>query len=215
MKMKVAPSILSVLNQDLTEIIKKLEQANITYLHLDVMDNIFVPNQTFDYQLVSKIKQQTKMIIDTHLMIQNPENDLDKYLSTNADILCFHIESTDNPSQIIQKIHQKGLKCGIAIKPNTSVDDILNYLNEIDLVLVMSVEPGFGGQKFIEETLLKVELLNQLRQHHQYHYLIEMDGGINNQNSHRIKERGADIIVVGTYLFKSENFIKTVMELEK
>lgn len=212
--MKVAPSILSVLNQDLNQVIKTLEDANVTYLHLDVMDNVFVPNITFDYNLVKEIKPKTKMILDTHLMIANPDEMIDEYIKANSDYLCFHIEAAKNPQEIINKIKSNNLKCGISIKPKTPVSEIEQYLKDLDLVLVMSVEPGFGGQKFMEDMLLKVKLLKELREKNNYNYLIEIDGGLNNNTSVLAKEAGCDIIVVGTYLFNSNDIKKTVKELE-
>lgn len=212
--MKVAPSILSVLNNDLNEVIKTLEDANVTYLHLDVMDNVFVPNYTFDESLVKKIKAQTKMIVDTHLMIHNPDDIIDNYIDTNSDYLCFHIEASNNPLKIVEKIKAKNLKCGVSIKPNTPVEAILELLPFLDLVLVMSVEPGFGGQKFMEGMLEKVKLLKQLRTDNKYNYLIEIDGGINNITSLLAKDAGCDIIVVGTYLFNQKDIKKTIEDLE-
>lgn len=212
--MKVAPSILSVLNNDLNEVIKTLEDANVTYLHLDVMDNVFVPNYTFDESLVKKIKEQTKMIVDTHLMIHNPDDIIDNYIDTNSDYLCFHIEASNNPLKIVEKIKAKNLKCGVSIKPNTPVEAILELLPFLDLVLVMSVEPGFGGQKFMEGMLEKVKLLKQLRTDNKYNYLIEIDGGINNITSLLAKDAGCDIIVVGTYLFNQKDIKKTIEDLE-
>lgn len=212
--MKVAPSILSVLNQDLNQIFKTLEDANIEYLHLDVMDNVFVPNITFDFNLVKEIKPKTKMILDTHLMIANPDELIDEYIKTKSDYLCFHIEAAKNPKEIIKKIKDNKLKCGVSIKPNTPVSTIKPYLQDIDLVLVMSVEPGFGGQKFMVDMLEKVKLLKELRENNNYHYLIEIDGGLNNNTAVLAKEAGCDIIVVGTYLFNSEDIKKTVKELE-
>lgn len=213
--MKVAPSILSVLDQNLNDIIKQLEQANVKYLHLDVMDNVFVPNYTFNAEMVKQIRSKTSIILDTHLMIDKPEKTIDTYIKSKSDIICFHYEATMQHSEIIKKIKDSGLKVGMAIKPNTSIDVLLPYLKDLDLVLVMSVEPGFGGQKFINEMLNKVEQLSYLKKNNNYHYMIEMDGGINDQTSILAKKAGCDIVVVGTYLFKQSNLSKTIMELEK
>ncbi len=212
--MKVAPSILSVLDQDLDQVLKTLEDANVEYLHLDVMDNVFVPNITFDYNLVKELKPKTKMILDTHLMIANPDELIDEYIKTKSDYLCFHIEAAKNPKEIIKKIKDNNLKCAVSIKPNTPVSVIEPLLQDLDLVLVMSVEPGFGGQKFMVDMLEKVKLLKKLKEEKKYHYLIEMDGGLNNNTAVLAKEAGCDIIVVGTFLFNSENIKETVKELE-
>lgn len=213
--MKVAPSILSVLNNDLAKTIKTLEASSVTYLHLDVMDNVFVPNYTFDEKLVKQIKENTSLIVDTHLMIDEPFNKIDDYIKTGSDYLCFHIEATKDPLSVLKKIKKANLKVGISIKPNTLVEEIKPYLQDLDLVLVMSVEPGFGGQKFMSEVLSKVEELYKLRKENNYNYLIEIDGGINKDTAILAKAAGCDIIVVGTYLFNSDNIAKTVKELEQ
>lgn len=213
--MKVAPSILSVLNEDLDQIIKTLEEAKVKYLHLDVMDNKFVPNYTFDAKLVEEIRNKTSMILDTHLMIENPEDTIDTYIYANSDYICFHYEATTNHQLIINKIKASGLKVGMSVKPNTSVEVLKPYLKDLDLVLVMSVEPGFGGQKFMCDMLEKVKYLKQEKLENNYQYLIEIDGGINNETSLLAKDAGCDIIVVGTYLFKQDDIKATVVELEK
>lgn len=213
--MKVAPSILSVLNDDLLNKIKLLEKANATYIHLDVMDNVFVPNYTFDEKLVKTIKENTSLIVDTHLMIQEPLDKIDDYIKTSSDYLCFHIEATKNPKLLIEKIKKANLKVGISIKPKTPIEAIKPLLEDLDLVLVMSVEPGFGGQKLMMEVLPKVEELFKLRHLNNYHYLLEIDGGINKDTAVLAKKAGCDIIVVGTYLFNSDNIENTIKELEQ
>ena len=212
--MKVAPSILSVIDENLQSTIEKLNHIGLTYLHLDVMDGVFVPNTTFDWNLVKTIKQNSKLIIDTHLMIDKPEETIDNYLDTESDYLVFHIEATTKTQEIINKVKAKGKKVGISIKPKTPVDEIIPYLDSLDLVLVMSVEPGFGGQKFMEDMLDKVRLLKTLREQKGYKYLIEIDGGINNVTAPLAKEAGCDIVVAGTYFFKNPDLAKTVEELE-
>lgn len=213
--MKVAPSILSVLNEDLKQIIKKLEDANVKYLHLDVMDNKFVPNYTFDAKFVKQIREITSITLDTHLMIEKPETTIDTYIEANSDYICFHYEATTKHKEIIDKIKKSGLKVGISVKPNTDIDVLMPLLKDLDLVLVMSVEPGFGGQKFMNKMLSKVRTLKKLKEDNNYQYLIEIDGGINNETSLLAKEAGCDIIVVGTYLFKQSDLSKTIKELEK
>lgn len=213
--MKIAPSILSVKIEEYPKVIKELENLDISYLHLDIMDGKFVPNSTYDAEEVKNIRKMTSMFLDTHLMIENPENYINSYINAGSDSITFHFEATRNVKKIIKMIKDKNLKCGISIKPKTNVDVLLPYLSEIDMVLVMSVEPGFGGQKFMDSALNKIKQLANLRMTNHYSYLIEVDGGINNETSKLCKNAGADIIVVGTYLMNSNNKKETIKELNK
>ncbi|MCI6508383.1 MAG: ribulose-phosphate 3-epimerase [Bacilli bacterium] len=213
--MKIAPSILSVKIEEYPKVIKELENLDISYLHLDIMDGKFVPNSTYDAEEVKNIRKMTSMFLDTHLMIENPENYINSYINAGSDSITFHFEATTNVKKIIKMIKDKNLKCGISIKPKTNVDVLLPYLSEIDMVLVMSVEPGFGGQKFMDSALNKIKQLANLRMTNHYSYLIEVDGGINNETSKLCKNAGADIIVVGTYLMNSNNKKETIKELNK
>lgn len=213
--MIISPSILSVKKDEYKEKINELETLGITYLHLDVMDGVFVPNTTYDSEEVNKIRSYTKMILDTHLMVENPNEKIDAFLKAGSDIITFHIEACSNPLEIIDKIHKNNKKCGISIKPKTDVSVILPFLKMVDLVLVMSVEPGFGGQKFMNSALNKIKLLNDLRITNNYHYLIEVDGGINNITIQECKKYGADISVVGTYLMNSTSLKATYEGLLK
>lgn len=213
--MKIAPSILSVKIEEYPKVIKELENLDISYLHLDIMDGKFVPNSTYDAEEVKNIRKMTSMFLDTHLMIENPENYINGYINAGSDSITFHFEATTNVKKVIKMIKDKNLKCGISIKPKTNVDVLLPYLSEIDMVLVMSVEPGFGGQKFMDSALNKIKQLANLRMTNHYSYLIEVDGGINNETSKFCKNAGADIIVVGTYLMNSNNKKETIKELNK
>ncbi len=213
--MKIAPSILSVKIEEYPKVIKELENLDISYLHLDIMDGKFVPNSTYDAEEVKNIRKMTSMFLDTHLMIENPENYINSYINAGSDSITFHFEATTNVKKVIKMIKDKNLKCGISIKPKTNVDVLLPYLSEIDMVLVMSVEPGFGGQKFMDSALNKIKQLANLRMTNHYSYLIEVDGGINNETSKLCKNAGADIIVVGTYLMNSNNKKETIKELNK
>ena len=212
--MKVAPSILSCLNGDIDKLISKLNKIGLTYLHLDVMDGIFVPNKTFDFKLVKKIKQSSNLIIDTHLMIDKPEDTIDEYINTKSDYLCFHYEATNKHQEIINKIKANNLKVGMSVKPNTDIAVLKPYLKDLDLVLVMSVEPGFGGQKFMENMLSKVEYLSKEKKANNYQYLIEIDGGINGSNKDLVKEKGVELAVVGTYFFSTEDLKARIKEFE-
>lgn len=210
--MKVSPSILSVKDQDFKHAISILEQLDVPYLHLDVMDGIFVPNITYDAKKVKAIKEMTSLKLDTHLMVKNPEDVIDSYTEAGSDIITVHIEATSKLDEIITKLKKANIKCGISLKPNTPVDLILPYIDKIDLVLVMSVEPGFGGQKFIESTIDKVKALSDIRKS-THSFIIEVDGGINVDNAVKLKEVGADLIVVGTYLMNSNDIAATYRKL--
>lgn len=210
--MKVSPSILSVKDQDFKHAISLLEQLDVPYLHLDVMDGIFVPNITYDSKKVKAIKEMTSLKLDTHLMVKNPEDVIDSYTEAGSDIITVHIEATSKLDEIITKLKKANIKCGISLKPNTPVDLILPYIDKIDLVLVMSVEPGFGGQKFIESTIDKVKALSDIRKS-THSFIIEVDGGINVDNAVKLKEVGADLIVVGTYLMNSNDIAATYRKL--
>lgn len=214
--MEIAPSILSVLNKDIIGICKKLEQIHIKYLHLDVMDNQFVPNITFNSEFVEQLRPNSKLIFDTHLMIVDPLNEIDHYLNAGSDIITFHLEAVHNKEEvqtIIDKIKKQHKMVGISIKPNTDVKELIPYLDKLDLILIMSVEPGFGGQSFMEKVLDKVTYLKEQKNKNNYNYLIEIDGGMNNITIEKAKEAGVDIAVVGTFFFKNDDLEKTLKEL--
>ena len=213
--MVISPSILSVYKTNLDESLKVLNEVNCQYLHVDVMDNIFVPNYTFDFTFVKVLKEKCNFILDTHIMICNPETEYLKYIEAGSDILTFHYEACDNPLELIRKIKCSGAKAGISIKPNTPVEVLVPLLSEVDLILVMSVEPGFGGQTFKENAVEKIAYLEKQRKSNNYNYLIEVDGGINNYTSKLVKHVGCDIIVVGSYLMNSSNIQETYRLLEK
>lgn len=213
-KMNISPSILSVKKEDYPKVIKELETLKVAMLHLDVMDGKFVPNTTYDAKEVEKIKKQTSLIVDTHLMICDPDTLIDEYIATKSDYITFHYEACHDIVKTIKKVKDAGLKVGISIKPNTPVEVLDRYLEDIDLVLIMSVEPGFGGQKFMESSLQKIEYLNIVRNKLSNKFIIEVDGGININTAPLTKQAGADFVVVGTYLMNSENIEVTYKELK-
>lgn len=213
--MKIAPSILSVPKKDYPLVISCLEELKVYMLHLDVMDGKFVENTTYNHLEVEKIHKQTSLILDTHLMINDPIKSVCDYIDAGSTYVTFHYEATDDPIEVINLIKSKHTKAGISIKPNTPVSLIMELLPFIDLVLVMSVEPGKGGQKFMESSLDKIAYLNKVREEHNYNYLIEVDGGINNETIVLAKNAGADVVVVGSYLMNSKDLSKTYEELRK
>lgn len=214
-KMLVAPSILSVPHNKLNDTLIYLEKLEVPYLHLDVMDGIFVPNKTYDASHVKEIRNTTNLILDTHLMISQPELYIDDYIRAGSDIITFHLEATSDALSLIRKIKKHNIKCGISIKPDTMVEEIVPYLKDIDVILIMSVEPGFGGQKFMPKSLEKISYLSNLKKKYNYNYIIEVDGGINEETAKLTKKVGCDVIVVGTYLMNSLNIKETYEELKK
>ena len=212
--MLISPSILSVFSDNLESSLKILEEVKADFLHIDVMDNIFVPNQTFNYEFVKEIKLKTNLIFDTHLMIYNPDEDYLKYIEAGSDMLTFHYEASSNPLELLKKIKKENVKAGISIKPETDVRVLDELLPYVDLILVMSVEPGFGGQPFKDSAIKKIEYLDKVRKEKKYQYLIEVDGGINDQNAKLVKSVGCDIIVVGSFLMKSNSVKDTYKKLK-
>ena len=216
-EVEVSISILNANFLNLEKEILKAKEIGIKYLHFDVMDGHFVPNISFGAPVLEAISHHFGLINDVHLMISDPLKYLDDFVKAGADIITFHYEAIENDEKrhlLIQKIKEKGVKAGISIKPNTDVTALLPFLNEIDLILIMSVEPGFGGQKFMENALDKIKFLSQEKIKNGLKYLIEVDGGINNITFKKCEDFGVDICVIGLYLYKSRN-MKESYELLK
>ena len=213
--MLISPSILSVKKEDYLKVFKTFTDNGVTMIHLDVMDGKFVLNTTYDANEVEKINKQTNAILDTHLMINTPETEIMSYILAGSDIITFHYEACKNIKETIKLIKDHGIKCGISVKPNTNINVLDPYLKDLDLVLVMSVEPGFGGQKFMPSALDKIKYLKDIKDKHNFHYLIEVDGGINVNTAKLVKDAGCDVIVVGTYLMNSEKFHECYEELKR
>ncbi|MDY0024050.1 MAG: ribulose-phosphate 3-epimerase [Candidatus Izemoplasmatales bacterium] len=210
--MIVSPSFLSSDFSKLKEEILSINNAK--WLHFDVMDGLFVENKTYDHKLINEIKDYSNQFFDVHLMIEKPEMHIDKYVKSGADLITFHYEATSKPEDLIKKIKDKNVKAGISIKPDTPVFLLDQLLNELDLILIMSVEPGKGGQKFIPNSIEKIEYLNKKRIENNYNYLIEVDGGINKETAKTVMLAGCDVIVVGSYIFNSDNRKELIGELE-
>ena len=216
-KVFVAASILSADFRKLNEEIIPLKEEGVDYLHFDVMDGHFVNNISFGSYVLNCIKDSTSLIKDVHLMITDPNKYYLDFVKAGADLITFHYEAVKKEEivPLINKIKESNVKVGLSIKPNTKVEDIKEYLPYLDLVLVMSVEPGFGGQKFIPNSLNKIELLNRLRNEFNYSYLIEVDGGINCETASDVIKSGADILVSGSYIFKSKNRKESINKLKE
>jgi ribulose-phosphate 3-epimerase len=202
--MILAPSLLAANFMNLSKDCQTLKDHGIQWLHYDVMDGYFVPNHSFGVDILKQIKQNFDFVYDVHLMVSNPRLFIE-YFSKVADVLTIHIEACKDVQEAIELIniiHNHGIKAGICIKPNTSVFAIEPLLNLVDLVLVMSVEPGFGGQCFMVEMLEKVKLLKEFKNKNDYHYMIQIDGGINKETGEQARLAGVENLVVGSYLFK-------------
>ncbi|MEW5816279.1 MAG: ribulose-phosphate 3-epimerase [Spirochaetota bacterium] len=209
----VAPSILSADFARIGDEIRRIENSNGDWVHLDVMDGVFVPNLTFGPKMVSDIRKITRLPLDVHLMIINPENMVDNFAEAGADFITFHLEACTHVHRLIEKIHGLGKKAGISIVPSTPASHLNEILQIIDLILIMSVNPGAGGQKLIPQCLEKVRILDRIRKEKSYSYYLSVDGGIDTYTAASVREAGTDILVTGSAFFATSTPAEDVLFL--
>ena len=213
---EISPSLLSANFANLQKDLDELKKSKIKYIHLDIMDGKFVPNISFGFPIIKKIRKDNDFIFDTHLMIDDPIRYIDDFKKSGSDIITIHYEACSNLDETIDKIKSSGLKVGLSFKPKTDINKIIPYLKKIDLCLVMSVEPGFGGQSFMEDSIEKIKKIKAFIDENNLSCLVEVDGGIKDYNLKKVIDAGADLVVSGSDIFSNkENSICEQIEKYK
>ncbi len=214
MSVIIAPSILAADFGNLHRDCKLVNNSKADWFHLDIMDGVFVPNISYGMPVISAINKIATKTLDVHLMIVEPDRYIDTFKNLGADILTVHYEACTHLHRTLQNIKANGMKAGVAVNPHTSVSLLKDILIDVDLVLIMSVNPGFGGQSFIENTYKKIETLKKMREESGSNFIIEVDGGVNSMNASKLIKSGADALVAGSFVFKSKDPIKTIEDLK-
>jgi ribulose-phosphate 3-epimerase len=211
---EIAPSILAADFANLQRDVEMLNASSAGYIHVDIMDGMFVPNISFGLPVCAAIHQHAKKPLDVHLMIEQPDRYLADFRHAGASVLTVHYEACTHLHRTIQHIKELGAMAGVAINPHTPVEVLSEILGDVDLILVMSVNPGFGGQTFIENTYKKIARLDQIRKAGNHNFLIEVDGGVNSSNAPMLTSNGADVLVAGSFVFKSSDPVQTIADLK-